>query len=113
MGSECAAYHQNLAEKIASKTCDQYTKVLTFTRCKLSFIVLRSALLCLRESRSIASRNLVAIDDKSSSIPGRFFLQIRPSPCVKVRSPGNEDDDKFCFNMIVRNFKATLIFQKF
>ena len=26
-----------------------------------------------------------------SSTPGRFSLQIGPSPCVKVRSPGNED----------------------
>ena len=63
MGPECAAYHQNLAEKIASKTGEQYAKVLTFMRCKLSFIVLRSALLCLRGSRIIASRNLVAIDN--------------------------------------------------
>ena len=63
MGPECAAYHQNIAEKIASKTGEQYAKILTFTRCKLSFIVLRSALLCLRGSRTIASRNLVAIDD--------------------------------------------------
>ena len=63
MGPECAAYHQNLTEKIAPNTGEQYAKFLTFTRCKFSFIVLRSVLLCLTGSRTIASRNLVAIYD--------------------------------------------------
>ena len=47
MDPKCAAFHQSLAEKIASKTGEQYAKVPTLTRCKLT----------------IASLNLVAIDD--------------------------------------------------
>ena len=59
MGPECAAFHKNIAEKIAYKTD---AKVQTFIRCKLSFIIIRSALLCLRGSRSIKASNLVNID---------------------------------------------------
>ena len=40
--------HKNLADKISSKTGETYAKVITFMRCKLSFIVLKSALLCFR-----------------------------------------------------------------
>ena len=55
-GSECTACHKNLADKISSKTGENYAKVITFMRCKLSFIVLKSALLCLRRSRTIKPR---------------------------------------------------------
>ena len=44
MGPECAARPQNLAENDAPKIGEQYANVQTFTRFKLSFIVLRSAL---------------------------------------------------------------------
>ncbi len=63
VGSECSAFHKNLAEKIATKTGDQYAKVLTFIRCKLSFIILRSAILCLRGSRSISTKQQTSIDE--------------------------------------------------
>ena len=62
MGPECAAFHKNIAEKIAYKTGDNYAKVQTFIRCKLSFIIIRSALLCLRGSRTLKASNLVNID---------------------------------------------------
>ena len=42
MGPECATFHKNIAEKIAYKTGDNYAKVQTFIRCKLSFIIIRS-----------------------------------------------------------------------
>ena len=41
-----------MAEKIAKKFNESYEKVITVTRCKLSFIILRSALFCIRGSRS-------------------------------------------------------------
>ena len=63
-GPECSAYHANLADKIATKTGEQYAKVLSLIRCKLSFIAIRSALLCLRGSRTVTNKNLTkAIDD--------------------------------------------------
>ena len=62
MGPECATFHKNIAEKIAYKTGDNYAKVQTFIRCKLPFIIIRSALLCLRGSRTLKASNLVNID---------------------------------------------------
>ena len=52
MGPECAVYHKHLAERIAEKTGENYNKVITYIRTKLSFIILQSALLCIRGSRS-------------------------------------------------------------
>ena len=57
-GPECLAYHKQLATKIADKTGDDYAKVLTFMRCKISFIILRAALLCLRGSRTQCSKSV-------------------------------------------------------
>ena len=46
-GTESTNYHKNLADQIAVNTGDDYAKGLTFRWCKLSFIVLKSNLLCL------------------------------------------------------------------
>ena len=40
-----------MAEKIAKKFNGSYEKFITVIRCKSSFIILRSALLCIRGSR--------------------------------------------------------------
>ena len=50
-GPETSAFHRQLAMKIAEKTDERYDKVLTLIRCKLSFLILRSALTCIRGSR--------------------------------------------------------------
>ena len=52
VGPECVKFHQHLADRIASKSEDRYETVLSWIRCKLSFIVLRASLLCIRGSRS-------------------------------------------------------------
>ena len=51
-GNECSMFHKNIAEHIATKSGDRYESVLTWMRCKLSFLVLRGALLCIRGSPS-------------------------------------------------------------
>ena len=51
MGPECLQYHRSLAEKLSNKTGDKYSDVMCFIRCKLSFMCVRSSLLCLRGSR--------------------------------------------------------------
>ena len=61
-GPEFAAFHKNIGKKIAYKTGDNYAKVQTFIRCKLSLIIIRYALLCLRGSRTLKGSNLVNID---------------------------------------------------
>ena len=52
MGRECLRYHSRLAELISIKKGEDYAKTMTWIRGKVSFSILRSALLCLRGSRS-------------------------------------------------------------
>ena len=52
MGRECLRYHSRLAELISVEIGENYAKTWTWIRGKVSFSVLRSALLCLRGSRS-------------------------------------------------------------
>ena len=63
MGTECQRYHKSLAEQISSKTGESYANVISYIRCKLSFMVIRSAILCLRGSRSISKSNAAVDDD--------------------------------------------------
>ena len=51
MSNECMNYHKHLADKIAQKYNQRYEDVIAYIRCKLSFMILKSALLCLRGSR--------------------------------------------------------------
>ena len=63
MSPECTIYHKFLAEKISQKTEQRYDQVMAWIRCKLSFLIIRSALLCLRGSRSVRKMNTDCIDD--------------------------------------------------
>jgi len=51
MGQECARYHARLAELLAIKKCETYSTTVSWIRAKVSFALLREALLCLRGSR--------------------------------------------------------------
>ena len=61
---EISMFHKHIAQKIANRTSEKYKKVQTLVRCKLSFLILRSVLLCIRGSRSI-SKDSVVLDDIS------------------------------------------------
>ena len=60
---ECAVFHKNLADKISNKTGEEYSKILNFIRCKLSYLILRSALLCLRGSRCPSNKALTNVNE--------------------------------------------------
>ena len=49
---ECKRFHSRLAELIAIKKGEEYSTTMSWIRSKVSFPLLRSALLCLRGSRS-------------------------------------------------------------
>ena len=53
MGNECLRYHSPLAELIAIKKREQYAKTMSWIRCRISFALLRSVLVCLRGSRTL------------------------------------------------------------
>jgi hypothetical protein len=52
MSPECLQFHKTLAEKLSTKTGEKYSDVMNFIRCKLSFMCVKSSLLCLRGSRT-------------------------------------------------------------
>ena len=55
VGIECSRFHNHIAERLSVKTNERYESILTWIRCKLSFMVLRASLLCIRGSRSCSS----------------------------------------------------------
>ena len=57
IGPECEQFHKHLAERIAEKSGEKYTSVITWIRCKLSFLLLRAALMCVRASRPHTTKN--------------------------------------------------------
>ena len=52
MSHECSLYHKALAEKISQKKDEKYEDVMRYLRIKISFLAIRSTLLCLRGSRT-------------------------------------------------------------
>ena len=52
MAAECKRYHSGLAELLATKKGESYTTIMSWIRARMSFALLRSALLCLRGSRA-------------------------------------------------------------
>ena len=53
MGHECQKFHKELAVKISVKNGDRYDDVMRYIRVKISFLILKAQLLCLRGSRTI------------------------------------------------------------
>ena len=62
MGREYSTFYNRLAKKIAEKGELHQSIVTNWIRTKISFELLKSALLCLRESRNI-SRNVCFVGD--------------------------------------------------
>ena len=52
MAAECKGYHSRLAELLATKNRESYATTMSWIRARVSFALLRSALLCLRGSRA-------------------------------------------------------------
>ena len=53
MGTECKMFHKRLAELLSIKKNESYATTMSWVRAKVSFALLRSALLCLRGTRNI------------------------------------------------------------
>ena len=57
MGPETNCYHKSLAEKISKKTGERFYDIIRLIRLKLSSLVLRASLLCLRGSRTLVKNS--------------------------------------------------------
>ena len=62
MGPECLRFHSRLAELIANKKGEHYSMTISQIRARISFALLRSALICLRGSRTIPRRKMDLIN---------------------------------------------------
>ena len=58
MADECLRYQSILAKLLSAKKHESYATTISWVRAKVSFAILRSALLCLRGSRTPRRRNL-------------------------------------------------------
>ena len=67
MGYECARYHKHLAKKLSEKKGEEYGDVMRYLRVKISFMTLKSTLLCLRGSRS-TFKNIEVSEDFAFSL---------------------------------------------
>ena len=67
VGPEAQQFHKHLADKISEKNGERYGTIMTWIRCKLSFLILRACLTCLRGSRPHRNQN-------ESSVPIDFTL---------------------------------------
>ena len=56
MAPECQMFHSRLAELIATKKAEEYSKTMNWLRVKISFSLTRSALVCLHGSRCLRRR---------------------------------------------------------
>ena len=56
-------YHSRLAELISSKKQEEYATTITWIRTKVSFAILRTALVCLRGTRSRRRKSNVQEND--------------------------------------------------
>jgi len=52
IGAECERYRSRLPELVAAKKGESYATTMSWIRARVSFALLRSALLCLRGSRA-------------------------------------------------------------
>ena len=52
MGREATIFYKRLADLLSDKQDKAYSLIMGWLRCRLSFAILRSAIMCLRESRS-------------------------------------------------------------
>ena len=58
--AESSTFHKYIAQKYCKKIEENYEKVLSLIRSKLSFYILRSVLICVRGSRSVSNDNIVS-----------------------------------------------------
>ena len=62
MGHRAKQFYARLAEMLAEKKQQPKSYIVAWMRCRLSFSLLRSALICLRGTRSSAPRAITVFD---------------------------------------------------
>ena len=63
IGKECSKFYSHLCSKIADKNNERFSDVISWVRCKVSFMCLRNALMSIRGTRVIKNTNNFVSDD--------------------------------------------------
>ena len=63
MGWECEKFHKTLAEKLAGKKEEKYEDVIQFIPVKISFLALKSEVLCLRGTRARVNEQATYVNE--------------------------------------------------
>ncbi len=71
MGREAATFYKRLADGISTKERKDYSVVMGWIRCRLSFAILRSAILSIRGSRSSRHHPVHELNIELASSEGR------------------------------------------
>ena len=69
LADECLRYHSRLAELLSAKKQESYATTISWVRAKVSFAILRSALLCLRGSRTPEKDRDLEIEKGQAGLP--------------------------------------------
>ena len=70
MALECTKYHKRVAELVANKTKEEYSKVVSHMRTRLRFTLLKSTLIALRGVRGKQEKTTASISELSfNTIP--------------------------------------------
>jgi hypothetical protein len=71
-GKECDKFLERLADLLSTKTNSDYSKTIAWIRCKLSILLVRSALVCLRGTRKWYTQTTGEINPEMSCITARI-----------------------------------------
>ena len=86
MSDECKRYHSRLVELSSTKKGEDYSTTMSWINAKVSFTLLRSALLCLRGSRCMR-RTPVNITDNDFGIDKGLYNDVNATRAVIGRCP--------------------------
>ena len=76
MSPECEKYHKHLASKITDRCNERYGVVMNTLRTRLSFLILRARLTCVRGSRPHGtSRDLTTAPDDFGQVASEALLR--------------------------------------
>ena len=59
---EASMFYKHIAQRISTKTEENYDRVFSLINCKISILIMRRVLICVRGSRSV-SNDHVYLDD--------------------------------------------------
>ncbi|KAL9967546.1 hypothetical protein ACROYT_G025795 [Oculina patagonica] len=110
MGEECKRYHSRLAELIAAKKGEDYATTVSWIRSKVSFAILRSALICLRGSRTVKRNRNIDIYDMDFQVENsqKEELKTEISNARRNSAKLQEEVSSVCLEKEQQTHKKTL-----